>query len=272
MWRYLFVILTLLFVSACATNEVEEELSERQYYEEAQEALKEEQFTLAVEKLESLEARYPFGRYAEQAQLDLIYAYYRSLDYESSGATAERFIRMHPDHAQLDYAYYMKGLASYSVDRGLFERFIPSDFSERDLAPAKDSFNDFSRLLNRFPESTYAPDARQRMVYLRNLLADHELKAANWYMLRGAYVAATNRARYVVENFDRTPAMAEALAILYKAYRELGLEDLATDSLRVLAHNYPDYQELDSSGNFPYEPGKLGRQSLLSVVTFGAMD
>lgn len=272
MWRYLLIVLTLLFVSGCATNEVEEELSERQYYEEAQEALKEEQFTIAVEKLESLEARYPFGRYAEQAQLDLIYAYYRSLDYESSGATAERFIRMHPDHAQLDYAYYMKGLASYSVDRGLFERFIPSDFSERDLAPAKDSFNDFSRLLNRFPDSVYAPDARQRMVYLRNLLADHELKAANWYMLRGAYVAAANRARYVVENFDRTPAMAEALALLYKAYRELGLEDLASDSLKVLIANYPDYRELDDKGNFPYEPGKLGKQSLLSVVTFGLMD
>lgn len=272
MWRYFWVILTLALLSGCATNEVEEELSERQYYEEAQEALKEEQFTLAVEKLESLEARYPFGRYAEQAQLDLIYAYYRSLDYESSGATAERFIRMHPDHAQLDYAYYMKGLASYSVDRGLFERFIPSDFSERDLAPAKDSFNDFSRLLNRFPNSVYAPDARQRMVYLRNLLAEHELKAAHWYMRRGAYLAAANRARYVVENFDRTPAMAEALALQYKAYRELGVADLAANTLKVLARNYPDYRELDANGHLPYEPGSLGRQSLLSVVTFGLMD
>lgn len=269
MWRFLWVILAIFMVTACASNKVEEELSERQYYEEAQTALKNEQFTIAVEKLEALEARYPFGRYAEQAQLDLIYAYYRSLDYESSGATAERFIRMHPDHAQLDYAYYMKGLSSYSVDRGLFERFIPSDFSERDLAPAKDSFNDFSRLLNRFPDSVYAPDAHQRMVYLRNLLADHELKAAHWYMRRGAFVAAANRARYVVENFDRTPAMAEGLAILYKSYRELGLNDLAQDDLKVLVANYPDYAELDGNGNFPYETGKQGRQSLLSVVTFG---
>lgn len=272
MRRFLFVVLTLLFVSGCATNEVEEELSERQYYEEAQDALKDEQFTIAVEKLEALEARYPFGRYAEQAQLDLIYAYYRSLDYESSGATAERFIRMHPDHAQLDYAYYMKGLASYSVDRGLFERFIPSDFSERDLAPAQDSFNDFSRLLNRFPRSVYAEDARMRMVYLRNLMADHELKAAHWYMRRGAYVAAASRARYVVENFDRTPSMAEALAVMYKAYRELGLEDLAADSLTVLVHNYPDYAELDAKGGFPYESGKLGKQSLMNVVTFGLIN
>ncbi|CBL43922.1 competence lipoprotein ComL [gamma proteobacterium HdN1] len=272
MWRLVCLVLSVVLVAGCASTKVENELSERQYYEDAQKALKDEQFSRAVERLEALNARYPFGRYAEQAQLDLVYAYYRSMDYASSGVTAERFIRMHPDHTELDYAYYMKGLSTYSVDRGIFERFIPSDYSERDLEPAKESFNDFSRLLNRFPNSIYAPDARKRMVYLRNLFAEHELKAAHWNMRRGAYVASANRARYVVENFDRTPAMAEGLAILYKSYRELGLNDLANDTLKVLVSNYPHYPELDAKGRLAYTPGKTGRQSLLSVVSFGLLD
>jgi outer membrane protein assembly factor BamD len=272
MHRLIISLFVCLLVTACSTTDVEEELSERQYYEEAQQALENEQYNIATEKLEALDARYPFGRYAEQGKLDMMYAYFQSSDFLSAGATAERFIRMHPDHAQLDYAYYMKGLSAYTADRSLFDRFIPSDLSERDLLPIQEAFNDFSRLLNRFPSSKYAPDARKRMVYLRNLLADHELRAARWYMRRTAYVAAINRARYVVENFDRTPAMPESLAIMHKAYRELGLDDLAKESLRVLANNYPDYPELAADGTIPYEPGKAGRQTLLSVVTFGLID
>lgn len=272
MRRLILSLLACLFLAACATTEVEEELSERQYYEEAQKALENEQYNLASEKLEALDARYPFGRYAEQGKLDMMYAYFQSSDFLAAGAMADRFIRMHPDHAQLDYAYYMKGLSAYTADRSLFDRFIPSDLSERDLLPIQEAFNDFSRLLNRFPNSKYAPDARKRMIYLRNLLADHELRAARWYMRRTAYVAALTRARFVVENYDRTPAMAESLAIMYKAYRELGLDELASDSLRVLVHNYPDYPELATGGTLPYEPGKAGRQTLLSVVTFGLMD
>ncbi|MCG8673340.1 MAG: outer membrane protein assembly factor BamD [Pseudomonadales bacterium] len=264
---------SLTFLSGCTSSGHSqlEQLTERQYYEEAQAAMDANKFLQAVERLQSLESRYPFGRYAEQAQLELIYCYYRTLDYESAAVTAERFIRIHPDHPRLDYAYYMKGLASYSVDRGLVERFIPTDFSERDMGPARESFDDFNRLINRFPNSQYAEDARQRMIYLRNLLAAYQLKVANYYMRRGAYVSVAKRAAYVIQHFDKTPALPEALALQTKAYLELGLDDLAEKSETMLAYNFPDYKEL-KDGNLDYEPGKRGQTSLLNVVSFGLLD
>ncbi len=268
----LALLLSFGLMSGCATTDPnQEQLTERQYYEDAQEAIDSNQFTIAIEKLQRLESRYPFGKYAEQAQLELIYCYYRTLDYEAAAITAERFIRQHPDNPALDYAYYMKGLASYSVDRGLFERFIPTDFSERDMGPARESFDDFNRLINRFPNSIYVSDARQRMVYLRNLLAAYEIKAAHFYMERGAFVAAAKRATYVVENFDGTPSVPEALALMTKAYLELDLVDLANTSEKVLASNFPDYPEL-VNGKLDYTPGQLKRKSLLSALTFGLLN
>lgn len=265
-----FVVISLL--GGCASDPKTPQLSERQFYQEAQEAIESNNMVLAIDRLQGLESRYPFGRYAAQAKLDLIYAHYRALDYEAAAAVAERFINTYPDHAQLDYAYYMKGLASFSVDRGLLERFIPSDFTERDMGPARESFEDFNRLLNRFPNSVYAADARQRMVYLRNLMAAYELKAADFYMRRGAYVAAANRGRYVVENFDTSPAVPDGLAVMAKAYAELGLEDLKASAVAVLRHNYPDHPALNASGELDYEPGKRGKRSMLSVVSFGLLD
>lgn len=275
--------LVLMFVGLLGTNQLLvgctssghsqfEQLTERQYYEEAQDAMDNNKFLQAVERLQQLESRYPFGRYAEQAQLELIYCYYRTLDYESAAVTAERFIRLHPDHPKLDYAYYMKGLASYSVDRGLIERFIPTDFSERDMGPARQSFDDFNRLINRFPDSQYVEDARQRMIYLRNLLAAYQLKVANYYMKRGAYVAVAKRAAHVVKHYDQTPSLPEALALQAKAYMELGLNDLAEKSVAVLHHNYPDYRELNDDGSLDYQPGSRRTTSLLSVMTFGLLD
>lgn len=264
------VVLSLL--GGCASDPKTPQLSERQFYQEAQEAIQSNNMVLAIERLQGLESRYPFGRYAAQAKLDLIYAHYRALDYEAAAAVAERFINTYPDHPQLDYAYYMKGLASFSVDRGLLERFIPSDFTERDMGPARESFEDFNRLLNRFPNSVYAADARQRMVYLRNLMAAYELKAADFYMRRGAYVAAANRGRYIVENFDTSPAVPDGLAVMAKAYAELGLEDLKASTVAVLRHNYPNHPALNASGELDYEPGKRGKRSLLNVVSFGLLD
>ena len=271
LWLLPFVLLVAV-LTGCASDPKTPQLSERQFYQEAQEAITNNNMVLAIDRLQGLESRYPFGRYAAQAKLDLIYCHYRALDYEAAAATAERFINTYPDHAQLDYAYYMKGLASYSVDRGLLERFIPSDFTERDMGPARESFEDFNRLLNRFPSSTYAADARQRMIYLRNLLAAYELKAADFYMRRGAYVAAANRGRYVVENFDTSPAVPDGLAIMAKAYAELGLEELQASAVAVLRHNYPDHPALDANGNLAYEPGKRGKRSMWSVVSFGLID
>ncbi|MCG8316139.1 MAG: outer membrane protein assembly factor BamD [Pseudomonadales bacterium] len=249
-----------------------EQLTERQYYEEAQDAMDSNKFLQAVERLQQLESRYPFGRYAEQAQLELVYCYYRTLDFEAAAITAERFIRLHPDHPKLDYAYYMKGLASYSVDRGLVERFIPTDFSERDMGPARESFDDFNRLINRFPNSQYAEDARQRMIYLRNLLAAYQLKVANYYLKRGAYVSVAKRAAYVIQHFDKSPAMPTALSLQAKAYLELGFTDLAEQTVKVLKHNYPEHPDLDDQGEFDYTPGQRGEETLLSVMSFGLLD
>lgn len=270
LWLIPFILLATLL--GCSANPKTPQLSERQFYQEAQKAIDNNNMVLAIERLQGLESRYPFGRYASQAKLDLVYCHYRALDYEAAAAVAERFINTYPDHPQLDYAYYMKGLASYSVDRGLLERFIPSDFTERDMGPARESFEDFNRLINRFPNSVYAADARQRMIYLRNLLAAYELKAADFYMRRGAFVAAANRGRYVVENFDTSPAVPDGLAIMAKAYAELGLEDLKQSTVQVLRHNFPQHAALDRDGNLDYEPGKRGKRSMLSVVSFGLLD
>lgn len=264
--------LCILLLAGCATDPKTPQLSERQFYEDAQDAIESNNMTLAIERLQGLESRYPFGRYASQAKLDLIYCYYRALDYEASAATAERFINTNPDHPQLDYAYYMKGLASYSVDRGILERFIPSDFTERDMGPARESFEDFNRLLNQFPNSRYAADARQRMVYLRNLLAAYELRAAEFYMRRGAFAAAANRGRYVVENFDTSPSVPDALVLMAEAYTELDLPELKETSLAVLRHNYPNHARFDENGEFKYTMVKRGKKSMWSVLTFGLID
>ncbi|AUM11947.1 outer membrane protein assembly factor BamD [Ketobacter alkanivorans] len=271
--RRLWLSLPLIaLLAACSSAPKTPQLSERQFYEEAQKAIDGNNMSLAIERLQGLESRYPFGRYASQAKLDLIYCHYRAMDYEASAATAERFINTNPDHPQLDYAYYMKGLASYSVDRGLLERFIPSDFTERDMGPARESFEDFNRLINRFPNSVYAADAQQRMVYLRNLLAAYELRAAEFYMRRGAYVAAANRGRYVVENFDTSPSVADALVIMAEAYTELDQLDLRDSTVTVLEHNYPSHPRLAKTGGFEYQKSKRGRRSLASVLTFGLVN
>lgn len=266
------IALCMLALVGCSSAPKTPQLSERQFYEDAQDAIESNNMTLAIERLQGLESRYPFGRYASQAKLDLIYCYYRSLDYEAAAATAERFINTNPDHSQLDYAYYMKGLASYSVDRGILERFIPSDFTERDMGPARESFEDFNRLINQFPNSIYASDARQRMVYLRNLLAAYELHAAEFYMRRGAFAAAANRGRYVVENFDTSPSVPNALVIMAEAYTELDLMDLRDSSVEMLKYNFPEHPRFDDQGNFEYTKMKRGKQSMFSVLTFGVFD
>jgi len=267
---HLTVFLLSIFLTACSSNpEKKEQLTEKQYYQDAQAAMDSNRFLSAIEKLQSLESRYPFGRYADQAQLELVYCYYRTLDFESAGVTAERFIRHHPDHNNLDYVYYMKGLAAYSVDRGLVERFIPTDFSERDMGPARESFDDFNRLIVQFPDSEYAEDSRQRMIYLRNLLAAYELKSAQFYMKRKAFVAAAKRATFVIENYDRTPSLPEALVILTKSYLELGLMELATTAEQTLAYNFPQHKALSSEGKINYTPRSQKRTSLLSTVSFG---
>lgn len=253
----------------------EEDLNatEQALYRQTQRSLRSGNYSAAIEGLQRLEARFPFGRYAEQAQLEIIYAHYMATSYEAVATTAERFIRLHPTHANIDYAYYLKGLAAYNKNRGMLDRVFTSDVSKRDMTPAQEAYNDFATLLSRYPTSQYAPDARQRMLYLRNLLARSELHAANFYMRRGAYLAASNRARYVVETYSRSEVVADALAIVIEANYRLGLEDAANDALRVLALNYPDYKAFDSDGNLVLNAQILNRdRSWTNMITFGLLD
>jgi outer membrane protein assembly factor BamD len=270
-------LIALLFTGlfACSSND-ELDLppgaasNEAELYHTAQRYLRNGNYELAVQSLQLLESRFPFGRYAEQAQLELIYAHYNNYEHEAAIEAANRFIRLHPQHPNVDYAFYMKGLASYTLDQGILDRFLPSDKTQRDASFARESFSEFAQLLARYPDSPYATDAKARMVHLRNLLARHEINVANYYFKRGAYLAAANRGRYVVENFQQTPAVADGLAVMVQGYSLVGLEDLAQDSLDVLVLNYPDHPSLDRNGNFIYGYTLEGAERpMLNKVTLG---
>ncbi|EIC22258.1 outer membrane protein assembly factor BamD [Thiorhodovibrio frisius] len=206
-------------------------------YTEGAQQLDAANYQRAIDYFEKLEARYPFGRYAMQGQLDVAYAYYRDEQPEAAIAAADRFIKLYPQNPFVDYAYYLKGIVNYNRSVGFIDRFIPTDASQRDPGSALDAFQDFSELVRLFPNSKYAVDARQRMLYLRNNLAKNEVNVARYYMKRGAYVAAANRAQYVVERYQRTSAVESALEVLVQAYRALGEKQLAADAERVLVMN-----------------------------------
>ncbi|HZJ94651.1 MAG TPA: outer membrane protein assembly factor BamD [Thiopseudomonas sp.] len=266
--RHLLFIALFTLLSACASKDIDESLSETALYQQAQTDLEKNRFSSAISKLKALESRYPFGRYAEQAQLELIYAYYKNMEPEAVRASADRFIRLHPQHANVDYAYYMKGLASFEQDRGLLARFLPLDMSQRDPGAARDSYNEFAQLTNRYPNSRYAADAKQRMIYLRNLLATYEVHVAHYYLKRQLYVAALNRGRYIVENFQETPAVADGLAVMTEAYQHLALHDLAANSLQTLQLNYPEHPSL-ASGSFKPREKDTDNRTWLSKATLG---
>jgi outer membrane protein assembly factor BamD len=210
-------------------------------YSEARSSLSAGSYGEAIKYYEKLEARYPFGKYAQQAQLEIAYAYYQDEEPDAALAALDRFIKLNPRHPNVDYAYYLKGVVNFNRGQGLVERYLPQDPAERDPGAGLAAFEDFSELVRLYPDSSYAGDARQRMLYLRNNLAEYEVRVADYYMRREAYVAAANRARYVVENYDRTPAVPGALVVMAKAYKLLGLDPLSQDALRVLRHNYPDH-------------------------------
>lgn len=210
-------------------------------YSEAKAALNAEDYITALQYYSQLEARFPFGEYAQQSLLESAYAYYKSDEPEQALATLDRFMRVYPLNPNMDYAIYLRGLTNFTRDIGLFEKYIPRDESQRDPGSARFALKDFTTLVNRYPKSTYSEDAAQRIVYLRNRLAQHEVNVAHYYMRRGAYIAAANRGKYVVENYPRTPAMPEALLMMAKAYKVLELNELSEDALRVLKQNYPGH-------------------------------
>mgnify|MGYP001275426785 FL=1 len=242
--------------------------TEAQFYERALDQLNGQNFRAAISTYQALESRFPFGRYAEQSQIEIVYAYYRNEDMEAARAAADRFIRLHPESENIDYAYYMKGLSSFTDGGGLFNRFLPIDHTKRDPGRAQESFSDFAQRLALYPDSTYYGDARSRMIYLRNNLAQYEIHVADYYTERRAYIAALRRAQYVVENFQGTPAVADGIAIMVECYLRLGLNDLADTSLALLKENYPEHASIDTSGDFIIRT-EITNPSLLYTVTFG---
>ena len=271
--RYLYLLLVLcVFAVGCSKDDAEEDLeaTELAYYTSAQESLRAGNYTGAIQKLQLLESRFPFGRYAEQAQLEIIYAYYKSAQPEAARSAADRFIRLHPTHPNVDYAYYLKGIVAFEQDAYFLANFFPMDPSKRDPGAARESFNDFSQLVRRFPNSEYAPDAQQKMRYLRNLMAAYEVNVARYYIKRGAYVAAVGRGRYVLENFQGAVAVPDALAIMVEAYQLLEMDDLAQRTLTVLNTNYPTHSSLDKNGNFrKTQTVKSKERGWLNIITFG---
>lgn len=253
-------------------DDLETETSEQALYRRAQAGLRTGNFTQSITRLQRLEARFPFGRYAEQAQLELIYANHMARDLDAAEAAAERFIRLHPQHPNVDYAYYMKGITALARDRGATGRFMKTELSQRDVSNLQQAFADFNDLIRQFPNSEFAKDAQQRMVYLRNVLAASEVHIASYYLGRGAFVAAANRARHVVENYSQTPAAPDALAVLVEANWKLGLKEAAEDALQVLALNFPDYRGFDKDGKLVLKNVvENRRRTWLNMVSFGLL-
>ncbi|MDA8383064.1 MAG: outer membrane protein assembly factor BamD [Betaproteobacteria bacterium] len=196
-------------------------------------------YSNAVGQFETLEARYPYGPYAEQAQLDIAYSYYKDDEPVSAVAAADRFIKTYPDNSHVDYAYYLKGIINFNQGHGFLATLGAEDFAQRDPKAAEASFDAFKALVTRFPNSKYTPDARARMIYLANALAMHDIYVAQYYIVRGAYLASVNRAQYVLQHFPHAPAREQALAIMVVAYGKMGLPTLQADTRRVLQLNFP---------------------------------
>jgi outer membrane protein assembly factor BamD len=243
---YLPLIFAALTTSGCSMFskdpvKADENWTVERVYSEAKSALTLGDYVTAIQFYEQLEARFPFGNYAQQALLESAYAHYKSDEPEIAIATIDRFMRVYPLNQNMDYALYLRGLINFTRDIGLIEKYVPRDESQRDPASARLALIDFRSLVKRFPKSKYSDDAVQRIVYLRNRLAQHEINVAYFYMRRGSYIAAANRGKYVIENYPRTPAMPEALLVMAKAYKVLELNDLSEDALRVLELNYPGH-------------------------------
>ncbi len=246
----LTLILALCFFnSSCSKDEVEIERPEKVYYDQAQRRIKVNNYYGAIESLQKIETQYPFGKYAEQAQVELIYCQYMNGDDIAAHAASERFIRLHPRHPNIDYAYFMKGMSSYTRDSGTLARVINTDLSTRDISGAKLAFSEFTEFLTRFPDSQYAPYAKKRLVYIRNLVAKNELAAADYYIKRKAYVAAIRRANYVIENIPNSSQNHRALQILKVSYQELGYDDLVASTDELLRLN-PAPPETDEDSSF----------------------
>ena len=238
-------LLALLVLAACSTTpegDPTEGRNAAEIYKDATSEMLNGQYETAINLYSKLIARYPYGVYAEHAMLGLAYSQYRDFSPESAILTAERFIKLYPRHQYVDYAYYLRGVAAYAMEQGFIFRLFRQDPTERDAQAARRALGFFNELIRKFPASRYVPDSRKRVIYLRNHMARYEIHVASYYIRKEAWLAAANRAQYVLENYQQTPSVPEALAILVRAYEALKLDGLASDALAVLAHNYPEHQ------------------------------
>lgn len=249
--KLLTIILSIALLATGCSNKKSvlspEALAEQQVeelYNKAKKALDKGNYSFAVQYYRALESSFPFGPYTEQAKLDVIYAYNKVGDTEKAVSAADNFIELYPTHQNIDYAYYMKGVVNFEKRQTKVDRFIKgSKQAVRDAKPLSDSLDAFNELLKRYPQSVYAEDSKQRIIYLRNRLATRELAIAQYYFDNKTYVAAVNRCKHIIYKYETTPAVEGALLLMEKTYLEMGMTDLAASTHKVLINNFPNYQQ-----------------------------
>ena len=247
-----FLSNTLLFsilifgLQSCASvndgSDLPENTTAAEIYKQAKQNLDDTNYEDAIKLYEQIESRFPYGKYAQRAQLEIAYAYYKDNEPETAILSANRFIKLHPNHANVDYAYYLKGLAAFDVNSSFFSNLFNQDAAERDPKAARQAFLFFAELVKRFPKSQYRNDSIKRMTVLRENLSRYEIFVAKYYLKRNAHLAAVNRAKYVLQHYPKTKSVPEALGIMVTGYRKLGLKDLEKDAMRVLQLNHPNHQ------------------------------
>ena len=271
-FRWLMIPL-LLSLAACSSNDQKpEEQTEKALYDNARDALEDQSYIVALERYKTLESLHPFGEYAEQAQLEMMFLHYEQSDMESVLAKSERFVRMYPLHPNADYAYYLRGLAAYEMGYGSFVvKYWQDGNANRDVTPLHDAFQYFSDLLIRYPDSPYTADARARMIFIRERLATQHVEVARYYMKRHAFVAAANRCETVISQYPRTKANGDALALMVEAYQHLNMPEQAEKSLALLETNYPDHPQLESGKFVATDLPQTDRRTWLEIVTLGLL-
>lgn len=263
--RLALLLCLLALLQACSWWHSERVLPETetlpvaQLYQKSHQYLLDGNYSKAEQYYKRLTARFPFGPYSEQAQLDLAYVEFKANKPDDAYSSANRFIRTYPAQKHIDYAYYLRGLINFRRDAGILDRWFGRENAQRDPSYNQQSFNDFAEFLRRYPDSRYAADARQRMIYLRNLLARHELNIAMFYLRRNAWVGAAGRGKYIVEHYQSSPQTADALAIMAKSYAALGQDKLAHQAVEVLKLNYPEHPYLSDPKHWPHFPSNLRR-------------
>jgi len=241
--KIIFLVLTLGLIGCSSSDSDIDKVPDKSaqaLFVDAREALDNGLYQKAINTLSAIDSRFPFGPISHQVQLDLIYAYYKSSNSDQGIALTDRFLKLNPNHPNIDYVYYMRALINESKEANLFQDLAGIDRANRDPSSAREAFNDFRKIVDRYPDSKYAADSRKRMIKIKSRLAQYELSVARYYIKREAFASAANRGRYIVEYFSPSHEVEEALEIMIESYEQLGLDDLKRNAMQVLAANYPE--------------------------------